>query len=188
MAAWGDSFRVKVDEPSYIDFSDVASRGSSKEKVAAPSTRTQSAASTPLAPILTGPQDFAVAVAKPEKPREEKPREEEAPKIRSIQEGAALSLVTSERVCTSRVGDTFRATLVAPVSTNGGTIPSGSRAVAEITSNDQWGAGIGVRIRSIHTGGATYPVNSGVTYIMPESGDDGTCIPRRAHIDTEAKG
>jgi hypothetical protein len=99
-----------------------------------------------------------------------------------------LSLVTNERICTSRVGETFPATLLSPVATSSGTIPRGARATAEITSSDQWGAGIGVRIRAIHSDGVTYPVASRVTYIVPENSDDGACIPRRAHIDTEVRG
>ena len=197
MAAWGDSFHVTVEEPHYADS---AIPGKTQVAVKSPAVRgavaqpsraippladTQAPAIIPTAPsvvMLAG----ASKTAAPK--RVEQPREETRAHIRSIPKGAVLSLVTGDRFCSSRVGETFRATLLSPIATSGGTIPSGARATAEITSNDQWGAGIGVRIRAIHNHGETYPVSSRVTYIVLENSGDGTCIPRRSHIDTEVRG
>ena len=107
--------------------------------------------------------------------------------------GSSLSLVAGERVCASpsRVGDQFTAILSEPVKgTNGVIIPRGSLAVAEITSVGNWGAGIGVRVRSVRFRGTTYPVTSDVGYVAVESSGSKTntaCIPRRARIDAQIK-
>lgn len=185
MAAWGDSVHVTAEEPKYPD--SVPAK-KTQVAVAAPPARATVAQSSNIvsADMRTLPLPVAPTTAPLKKV--ERPREETRPRVRSILGGAVLSLVTNERVCASRVGDTFRATLVSPVATSGGTIPSGARATAEITSSDQWGAGIGVRIRAIHSGSETYPVSSRVTYIVVENGDDGACIRRRSHIDTEVRG
>jgi hypothetical protein len=187
MAAWGDSFRVTVEEPQYNEAP--AQKAPATQAAKTPVATERAAPPPPLiaAPIplpQPRPASRAAVVATREPRRETSP----VTRARSIRKGSLLSLVTSERVCTSRVGETFGATVLSPIATTSGTIPSGARATAEITGNDQWGAGIGVRVRAIHANGATYPVNSRVTYIVPENSGAGACIPRRAHIDTEVRG
>jgi hypothetical protein len=188
MAAWGDSFRVTVEEPQLQDSAPVAPTVPKARVVAPPApaaTIPQRARVFPLTPAPIPRQRAVASVTKIERPRE---RDATPPRSLSIRKGSQLSLVTNGRVCSSRVGETFRATLLSPVSTSAGTIPSGAGATGVVTSSNQWGAGIGVRITSIHSNGATFPVSSRVTYIVPENSGGGSCIPTRAHIDTEVRG
>lgn len=185
MAAWGDSFRVAVEEPEIKDSVAPSPAPSKTQAVVAPSpVVTQPAPSLAPGPTPATRPRSVTSVARTDRPQEKV----RLPKSLSIRKGSQLSLVTNGRICSSRIGQTFGTTLLAPVPTSAGTIPSGARATAVITSRDEWGAGIGVRVTSIHSNGATYPVSSRVTYIVPENSDDGTCIPRRAHIDTEVRG
>jgi hypothetical protein len=90
-------------------------------------------------------------------------------------------------VCSTDVGASFRATLAAEINAGGATIPRGATATGVVTASDQWGAGLGVRITSIHADGVSYPIISRVTYVVPENTRNGACIPRRSHIDTEVR-
>ncbi|HEX6574140.1 MAG TPA: hypothetical protein VF042_04145 [Gemmatimonadaceae bacterium] len=108
----------------------------------------------------------------------------------TIPSGATLSLVTAGSVCNedAAVGSTIRAILTDAIrGSNGAVIPEGAQAVGEITSIDKWGAGIGVRIKSVRVDGRSYPVSSRVGYVLPVSSREGTCIPRRARVDVETK-
>jgi hypothetical protein len=84
-----------------------------------------------------------------------------------------------------RVGQTFRASVAAPVSgSNGVAIPEGAQAVAKITSVSDWGSGVGVTVQSVRIDGRSYSLDSPVTYVLPEKRKgDGVCIPQRTHID-----
>ena len=105
-----------------------------------------------------------------------------------VSAGSSLSLVTGQRVCTyaANPGDTFEAVLLEPVrGTNGVVIPKGSFAVAEITSIGEWGAGMGVRVKSVRFKGHTYPLSSDVGYVAMERAKSkgAVCIPERGRID-----
>jgi len=99
-----------------------------------------------------------------------------------ISPGTALSVVTNERAC-SRV---FRGVLVSSLrGSNGVVIPSGASATGEVISADKWGAGLSVRVRSVHHNGRSYPVISRVQYVLPEEKNGATCIPDRTRIDVK---
>ncbi|HXV15143.1 MAG TPA: hypothetical protein VD758_00095, partial [Gemmatimonadaceae bacterium] len=120
---------------------------------------------------------------------EVKPAERSARTRGIVSAGSSLSLVTGQRVCTyaANPGDTFEAVLLEPVrGTNGVVIPKGSFAVAEITSLGEWGAGIGVRVKSVRFKGHTYPLSSDVGYVALERANSkgAVCIPERGRIDT----
>jgi hypothetical protein len=166
-----------------------------------PAPQTRAPTPTPLAPtrIASPIPEPTIAVANIEPARTATPRREreverkgereserrETPKrTGTISSGSALSLVTTEKACAE--GETFRVVLANSVrGSNGAVIPDGASAVAEITSVDKWGAGIGVRVRSVRIDGKSYPLNSRVTYVLPESGG---CIAGRTRIEVETKG
>jgi hypothetical protein len=145
----------------------------------------------PVIPIAPRPALADVSVPLSEMPRpvkerpvKERPAPERPTKTGVISSGAALSLVTNQRVCSLNEGDTFHAVVVDDVrGSNGVAIPSGAQATAEITSASKWGAGLSVRVRSVRVDGKSYPVSSRVTYVLPEASKDDTCIPGRTRID-----
>ena len=161
----------------------------------APQTRAPTPTPVAPAPIASPTPEPTIAVANVEPTRAATPRRErevereparrETPKrTGTISSGSALSLVTTEKACAE--GETFRVVLANSVrGSNGAVIPDGASAVAEITSVDKWGAGIGVRVRSVRIDGKSYPLNSRVTYVLPESGG---CIAGRTRIEVETKG
>ena len=125
--------------------------------------------------------DVSVPLSEMPKPKlvHERPR-----KIGVIASGAALSLVTNQRVCSANTGDTFHAVVVNAIrGSNGVMIPAGARATAEIISESKWGAGLSVRVKSVRVDGKSYPLSSRVTYVLPEASHDDACIPNRTHID-----
>jgi hypothetical protein len=207
LAAWGDSTKPIVEErvAQDDDVSSGVTGGSSTRTIPQPALKVQPASRPATVATTTTPPPATVAVASPSAPAEGTPSvtasesaessEPPAPKEReersrggSLSRGATLSVVTTQSVCSNHVGvgDTFRAELVAPVSgTNGLVIPAGASAVAEVTSLSEWGAGIGVRITSVHYDGRAFPVKSHVAYVVPESGANGACIPRRTRLETE---
>lgn len=143
---------------------------------------------TPIIPAAPRPilADVSVPLREMPRPVKTRPVEERPRKTGVISSGAALSLVTSQRVCSADEGDTFHATIVNEVrGSNGVVIPAGAQATAEITSASKWGAGLSVRVRSVRVDGKSYPVSSRVTYVLPEASKDNTCIPGRTHIDVK---
>jgi hypothetical protein len=122
--------------------------------------------------------------------RTPEPERIEAPRRTGlIASGSTLSLVTNSSSCSAaEPGRTFRALVAQSVrGSNGVEIPEGAPAVAEVTSTDKWGAGVGVRVKSVRVDGRSYPVNSRVTYVVPVSGDDGACIKARTRLEVETR-
>ena len=207
MSARGDTLAAAVEEPPIEDgFADVTIQQSAPRRIrsapvtipaaaravaAAPTVRKQATptvvpnASTPRVEKPTAPTQSRVVV------EEERPAPDPAPKrsnnVRArtgvISSGAPLALFTNQKVCSN--GGTFRAVVSQTVrGTNGAVIPAGAQATAEITSVDQWGAGISVRITSVRFDGNSYPVSSRTAYVLPEKGG---CIPAQARIEVETK-
>lgn len=145
----------------------------------------------PVIPAAPRPTLADVSVPLTEMPRlvkqravKERPAPERPTKTGVISSGAALSLITNQRVCSANEGDTFHAVVVDDVrGSNGVVIPSGAQATAEIISASRWGAGLSVRVRSVRVDGKSYSVSSRVTYVLPEASKDDTCIPGRTRID-----
>lgn len=214
LAAWGDSVKPIVEErvADLDDFSSGVTGGSSTRTVPKPVLKVVQPTTSKQVVATPGPLPTAVAVApapaptevasaspsppEPKEPTESaEPREKEKEKekvehsrVGTLSRGATLSVVTTQSVCSNQVGvgDTFRAVLVAPVSgSNGLVIPAGASATGEVTSLSEWGAGIGVRITSVHYDGREYSLRSHVAYVVPESSANGACIPRRTHLETE---
>lgn len=201
MTAQFDSLGPAEEAPVVYDgFDDVAARSSTarakarrlavtkpatiQRSPASPPVAAARVATTPVHAIETAKQASPVVTAKAHRETIVASREGTVPR------GSALSLVTAERTCSNRVGHTFSAVLTSRVAgSNGVSIPRGADAVAEITSVDSWGAGIGVRVKSVRFDGRTYPVSSKVGYVVPESAgkNGGACIPERAHIDSEIR-
>ena len=159
-------------------------RGTVKPSVREPAvvrTTETVVASTTASPI--------VAKRRPVEVRDEvKPAERSVRARGIVTAGSSLSLVTGQRVCTyaANPGDTFEAVLLEPIrGTNGVVIPKGSFAVAEITSVGEWGAGMGVRVKSVRFKGHTYPLSSDVGYVAMERAKSkgAVCIPERGRID-----
>lgn len=147
-------------------------------------------APTPVIPVAPRPTlaDVSVPLSemRPVRERhvEERKVEERPTKTGVISSGAALSVITNQRVCSANEGDTFHAAVVNEVrGSNGVVIPAGAQATAEITSASKWGAGLSVRVRSVRVDGKSYPVSSRVSYVLPEASKDNTCIPGRTRID-----
>lgn len=144
------------------------------------------AAAPKPAPVIPAPPKPALAdvsVPLSQMPKRVEVRER-LRKTGVIASGAALSLVTNQRVCSANTGDSFHAVLVNSVpGSNGVLIPAGARATAEITSSSKWGAGLSVRVKSVRVDGKSYPVSSRVTYVLPEASHDDACIPGRTRID-----
>jgi hypothetical protein len=151
------------------------------------------------APAPTPQRPVAVAVA-PRQPaatvavaassriaREPRVRESHRPAMtrRSagvVSPGSSLTLVANRRACAD-AGNTFRATVLETVrGSNGVMIPRGAQATAEMTGADKWGAGIGVRVKSVRIGGRSYPLTSRVGYVLP---DRSGCIRERGRIEVE---
>jgi hypothetical protein len=159
-----------------------------KKSAPPPKPRAKPAPVIPAAPRPTL-ADVSVPLSQMPRPVKVRPvkerRVEERPtKTGVISSGAALSLITNQRVCSAHEGDTFHAVVVNEVrGSNGVVIPSGSQATAEITSASKWGAGLSVRVRSVRVDGKSYSVSSRVTYVLPEASKDDTCIPGRTRID-----
>lgn len=129
------------------------------------------------------------ASATPPRAREESDRETPAA-TGMIPKGIALSVVTTRAACNedASVGNTIRGELNSSVrGSNGAVIPRGAQVVAQVTSVDKWGAGVGVQVTSIRFGGRSYPVRSRVEYLLPEGTDRGACIPGRTRLDVETK-
>ncbi|HMA20309.1 MAG TPA: hypothetical protein VKO87_05870 [Gemmatimonadaceae bacterium] len=106
----------------------------------------------------------------------------------TVSAGSSLSLVAGQRVCTyaANPGDTFEAVLLESVrGSNGVEIPKGALAVAQITSVGEWGAGMGVRVKSVRFKGHTYPLSSDIGYVALERAKSkgAVCIPERGRID-----
>jgi hypothetical protein len=123
----------------------------------------------------------------PKRAPEPLPERIEAPRRTGlIASGSTLSLVTNSSCSAADPGRTFRASVAQSIQgSNGVEIPEGAQAVAEVTSIDKWGAGVGVRVKSVRVDGRSYPVNSRVTYVLPVSGDDGACIKARTRLEVE---
>jgi hypothetical protein len=188
LSAKGDSNKFgPVDDRVYEEV-----KIESAAKKAAPPPK-PTAKPTPVIPAAPRPAlaDVSVPLREMRRPRQARPVEappveERSRKTGVISSGAALSLVTSQRVCSADEGDTFHATIVNEVrGSNGVVIPAGAQATAEITSASKWGAGLSVRVRSVRVDGKSYPVSSRVTYVLPEASKDNTCIPGRTHIDVK---
>jgi hypothetical protein len=143
------------------------------------------AAALKPAPVVPSPRPTLADVSVPlsEMPRPA-PRRVVPRRTGIISSGAALSLLTNQRVCSASNGDTFRAVLVNAVrGSNGVLIPAGAPVTAEITSMSKWGAGLSVRAKSVRLNGKSYPLSSRVSYVLPEARGDDACIPSRTHID-----
>lgn len=91
--------------------------------------------------------------------------------VGAIASGTALTLASTSKVCTNtnKVGDRFTATLSEPVTgSNGATIPAGATVVLEVTKlkrseNANDNIEVGLAVRSISFGGASYNVDADVT-------------------------
>jgi hypothetical protein len=188
LSAKGDSNKFgPVDDRVY---GDVPAETAAKKSAPLPPKPKAKPTPTPIIPApRTTLADMSVPLSEKPRPIKERPRNERAAEERPtktgvISSGAALSVVTSQRVCSADEGDTFHAVVVNEVrGSNGVVIPTGSQATAEITSASKWGAGLSVRVRSVRVDGKSYPVSSKVTYVLPEASKDNTCIPSRTHID-----
>jgi hypothetical protein len=104
----------------------------------------------------------------------------------TVSAGSSMSFAAGHRVCTANEGDTFEAVLLEPVrGSNGVEIPRGALAVAQITSLGEWGAGMGVKVKSVRFKGHTYPLSSDVGYVALErrKSRGAACIPDRGRID-----
>ena len=120
----------------------------------------------------------------------EEPKEEPPRRTGLIARGSTLSVVTSRAVCNdaTAVGNTVRGQLASSLrGTNGLVIPEGAQVVAEITSVDKWGAGIGMQVTSVRVGGRSYPVRSRTEYVLPQGTDRGTCIREGTRLSAETK-
>ena len=123
------------------------------------------------------------------RPREE-PKEEPPRRSGLIARGSSLSVITSRSVCNdaAAVGNTVRGQLASSIrGTNGLVIPEGAQVVAEITSVDKWGAGIGMQVTSVRVGGRSYPVRSRTEYVLPQGTERGTCIREGTRLSAETK-
>ena len=192
MTARGDTLLPPIDSPIILD--DVAPV---RVSVVAPQPHPMRATLPPVKPAQPSSSPVfvprTVAVASPAAvPRAvEAPKKEEKTIRRgTVAAGSLLSLVAGDQQCVSGapVGETFSMRLAEPLrGSNGVVIPKGARANAEITSMSEWGAGAGVRVKSVHFDGRSYPLESGVGYIALESRKGRTCIPERGRIDAEIK-
>ena len=146
----------------------------------APSPPPRVAAETPVAV----PDRRAIE----ESPPAERPERAEPPRrIGSIVSGAVLALSTSAAVCNAmNVGHTFRAQTVQSIrGSNDLVIPAGAQATAEVVAVSKWGAGVGVRVRSVRYKGASYNVDSKVAYVLPEG--DAACIPEGTTFEVKTR-
>ncbi len=182
LSAKGDSNKFgPVDDRVYEEVKVAAAAKKSAPPPPKPKTKP-----TPIIPAAPRPilADVSVPLSEMPRPAKARPVDNRQQKTGVISRGAALSLVTNQRVCSANEGDTFHAALVNDVrGSNGVAIPAGAQATAEITSAGKWGAGLSVRVRSVRVDGKTYPVSSRETYVLPEASKDNTCIPGRTHID-----
>jgi hypothetical protein len=99
-------------------------------------------------------------------------------------------VITSRSVCNdaAAVGNTVRGELASSIrGTNGLVIPGGAQVVAEITSVDKWGAGIGLQVTSVRVGGRSYPVRSRTEYVLPQGTDRGACIREGTRLSVETR-
>ncbi|HKY96920.1 MAG TPA: hypothetical protein VJL35_03620 [Gemmatimonadaceae bacterium] len=121
---------------------------------------------------------------------QEEPKEESPRRTGLIARGSTLSVITSRSVCNdaASVGNTVRGQLASSIrGTNGLVIPGGAQVVAEITSVDKWGAGIGLQVTSVHVDGRSYPVRSRTEYVLPQGTSRGACIREGTRLTVETK-
>lgn len=192
MTARGDTLLPPIDSPIILD--DVAPV---RVSVVPPEPEPGNTTPAPMRPGQPSSSPLfvprVVASAPPVVTRRvvEAPRKEAKPVRRGIvPAGSSLSLVASGQVCVSGapVGESFSMRLAESVrGSNGVVIPKGARANAEFTSMSEWGAGAGVRVKSVHFDGHSYPVQSRVGYVALESRKGKTCIPERGRIDAEIR-
>lgn len=186
LSAKGDKFTSIVEEPVREDSASLAARVK-----ASPPKRQLPRIQRTVVPEVRRPVTLTSAV-KP-KPATKAPvaktveRGATPTRAGTIARGSELSLVVGNNVCDDdlQVGQTFAVNVAAAVrGSNGVAIPEGAQAVAKITSTNAWGSGIGVQVRSIRINGRNYPIESPVTYVLPQKRKgEGVCIPQRTHID-----
>ena len=90
--------------------------------------------------------------------------------------GTAISLASSQRVCTNtaKVGDRFDATVSAPVGGgSGAAIPTGAKAEVQVTSaqrsdDSSQPITVGFNVLTVSYGGRTYPITSEITHVDVE--------------------
>ncbi len=154
------------------------------------STRSQPSVSTPT-PLPVIAESTREPLAERVRPRVREESNTESPRRTGlVSRGATLSVVTSRSVCNdaASVGNTVRGELSSSLrGTNGVVIPQGAHVVAEITSVDKWGAGIGMQVTSVRVDGRSYPVRSRTEYVLPEGTARGACIREGTRLSVETK-
>lgn len=210
MGARGDTLTAAVDNEVVVDTSlppdlrpappptppQVAAAPPALSPAVVQAPRTSSVPATTRAPLQPAPKPAArVAAAEPEpQPVRARIREEskDEPSGRSglIARGSTLSVVTTRAACNdaAAVGNTVRGQLTSSLrGTNGLVIPEGAQVVAEITSIDKWGAGVGMQVTSVRVDGRSYPVRSRTEYVLPQGTDRGLCIREGTRLSAETK-
>ena len=210
MGARGDTLTAAVDNEVVVDTSlppDLrpVTSGTPAQVAAAPPTFSPAVVQAPrpastTAPLsstrppqpTTIPTPRVVAVEREAAPARARPREESKaePPARTglIARGSTLSVLTSRAVCNAAVGSTVRGELTSSIrGTNGLVIPEGAQVVAEVTSIDKWGAGVGVQVTSVRVGGRSYPVRTRTEYVLPQGSDSGTCVREGTRLTVETR-
>lgn len=116
------------------------------------------------APVAKAPTKTVAKAPPPAPPR---------PTMGTVASGTALSLTAGSEICTntSKVGDTFTATLIDPVAgSNGANIPTGAVVSFTVTTlkrseNVNDAIVMVYSVNSVAFGGKSYPVNAAVTTV-----------------------